>query len=154
MVFDPELPLGARLLRAEFQGHKIDAKSEIYPGDEHIKVTLALPPGASHCHLKFTGGVSVSLPPSVLRPGDPSTNLKLVAVRLSGNELSIDADVHPQGNATLFLKTPWPISAEQGSTIFSVSDNEYRVELARGRDLPSGPGSKNYTRTHVVLKLK
>ena len=151
MSFEPEIPLGAHLLAANYEGRVIDAPVEASPGDAHAKMTLDVPSGVSHCRLSFEGGVSISLPRPILRVGDPSSNLKLISLHLSGNVLSIDADVPTYGSSTLSILTPWKIIAQQGATVHSLRPNEYRIEIAQdlSEARPLHPAA--YTHAQAVL---
>ncbi len=117
MLFKPEIPLGAQLLGAEMQGHAVEAEAEIFPGDEHARLTLNVPPGASHCHLSFRGGLRIELNHPVLHPGDRSSQLKVVEVHLAARVLTIEADVHPDGDRSLRILTPWKILSAEGATV-------------------------------------
>ena len=63
IVFNPQIPLGARLLSAVFDKRKVHGASESSGSDEHARVILDVPSGASHLHLAFAGGVMISVQP-------------------------------------------------------------------------------------------
>ncbi len=149
MLFEPQIPLGARLVGAEFQGHAANAEVEMFSSDEHAKLTLKVPPRTSHCHLSINGGVSILVSHAALRVGDPSSELKIVNIQMHGKELSIDADVHSAGGCKLKIRTPWKIAAHRGATIRSLLDDEYEVEIMRSLSPESSATSlSGYTRTH------
>ena len=124
----------------------------MFSTDEHAKLTLKVPPGTSHCHLSFKGGVSILLNRPQLRVGDPSSELKIVNIHLRSQELSIDADVHTAGGSKLKIRTPWKIAAHRGAMIHSLPNDEYEVEIMRS-SLPesSADSLSGYTRTHSEL---
>ena len=149
--FEPEIPLGAHSLVANCQGRSIEAQMEQFPGDEHARLALEVPPGLSHCHLGFEGGVSASIPRRELRIGDPSSTLKLISFRLNGRVLSIDADVPSSGSSGLSILTPWKIIAQQGADVRPVGTNEYQIEIAPEVKGSQPVHSTSYTHAHAVL---
>ncbi len=151
MSFEPQIPLGAQALTAEFRGSPVQSTLETTSGDEHASLKLDVPSGTSLCHLSFAGGVSVSLHHPLLYVGDSSSDLKLISLQLSGHVLSIEADVHSAGNDAISILTPWKIKSQQGVTVKSLHPNEYRLELSRGATGASSRSSSGYTRAHAVL---
>jgi glycogen debranching enzyme len=148
MLFEPQIPMGARLLGAEFQGRAIAADTESFPEDEHAKVTLDAPAGTSHCHLRWDGGLSVILNRPVLHVGDPSREMKLTSLHLQDRTLSIEADIQPHGNNTFRIKTPWKITSNEGATVQSLPDDQYQITIAPGSAQVNPVG---YTHTHLEL---
>jgi glycogen debranching enzyme len=129
MLFEPQIPMGAHLLGAEFRGNTISASPEVLSEDEHAKMILDVPPGVSHCRLRFDGGISVIPNSQILHVGDSSTNLKLTSVHLQNQTLSIEADIHPHGNTIFNIKTPWKIVSQKGAIVRTLPDDQYEVML-------------------------
>jgi hypothetical protein len=150
ILFEPQLPLGAHLLSAEFEGRPVTADPELFPEDEHVKLEIEAPPGTSHCRLRFAGGVSLVLTRPTPHLGDPSTDMKLTSLHLQNQVLSIDADVNSAGNSTFRMRTSWKIATLKGATIRPLSDVSYEVTMQR----PSAPtNSLGYAHTHVEITL-
>jgi glycogen debranching enzyme len=150
MLFEPQIPLGAHLLGAEFQGRAIAADAELFSEDEHAKVTLDVPSGISHCHLQWEGGISIILNRAILHIGDPSTEMKLINLHLQDQTLSIDADIHPHGNATFRIRTPWKIASQEGASIRSLPDGQYEITMTRGSAQVNPVG---YSHAHLELNF-
>jgi len=148
LLFEPQIPLGAHLLSAEFQGHPVSVDTEIFSEDQTAKLTLDLPPGGSHFHLRFEGGISVILVQRDFHVGDRSTGLKLTNLHLQEHTFSIDADVYPQRSATFELRTPWRIVAHPGASILALPDSKYEVTLEPGTS-PVNKGA--YRHVHATL---
>ena len=151
VLFQPEIPLGAHLLGAEFEGRAVTARTSESAADEHAQLEIEAPPGSSHCHLRFQGGVSVI--PSREAPGlgDPSTQLKLTHVSLSQRVLSVDADVNPSGNAAFTIQTSSKIAAVKGAEIRPLSKVLYEITIQR----PSAPGNLfGYAPAHVEIAFE
>jgi glycogen debranching enzyme len=135
LSFEPQLPLGAHLLGAQYNGKSTPATEERFFGDEHAKTQLHLPAGKTRLHLSFTGGVSLIQPPTPPEVGTGSTGMKLTGVRLQNRTLSVDADVwlgsnnSPGGHNTLRLLTAWKISAVTGATVQALPDHQYEVRF-------------------------
>jgi glycogen debranching enzyme len=153
ILFEPQIPLGAHVLAAECRDRAIKVDTENYSEDEHAKMTLDVPPGESHCLLRFQGGVSIMLDQPDLHPGNPSTALKLTRLQLQGQTLSIDADIHPSGNAALHLRTPWRITGHQGATVRPLGDNRYEISIGRG-STPGNPAGYSHTRLELTFSGK
>lgn len=149
MLFEPELPLGARLLGAEFQGRRIASSMKTFAEDEHAEMTLDIPPGISHCHLRFDGGISIFLNHRVPRIGDSSSEIKLISIHLQGKTLSIEADIHPHGNAAFRIRTPWKIVSEKGATVSPTADSQYAVTINAEHDARANP--VGYAHVHAAL---
>ena len=151
MSFEPQIPLGAQALTADFQGRPIPSTIETTAGDEHASLSLDVPSGISLCHLSFRGGVSVSPHLRLLHVGDPSSDLKLVSVRLDGRMLSIEADVHSAGIAAISIITPWEIKSQKGVAVQSLHENEYVLDLDKASTGTPPQSSSGYRRVHAVV---
>jgi glycogen debranching enzyme len=149
ILFEPQIPLGARLISAEFQGHLVDATTRSFSEDEHARLSLDVPAGASRCRIRFSGGVSLLLDHAALHVGDPSTAIKLTKLQLQGRVISIEADIHPAAKAAIQIQTPWKIVSSEGATARALADNKYELEIEQK---PSGMPSSGYR--HVRLSVK
>lgn len=152
ILFEPQVPMGAHLLGAEFQGRAITADTEVFSEDEHAKVTLDVPAGISHCHLRLEGGISLILNRPMPHIGDPSTEMKLINLHLQDRTLSIEADLHPHGNATFRVRTPWKITSHERATVRALPGDQYEITMVPGS--APGPAPVNrvgYTRTRIEL---
>ena len=116
LTFEPQLPLGANLIRAECDGRKLSARVLTLDEEEQATLSLLIPSGASQCHLQFAGGISIVERRPALHVGDPSTRLKITSLTLRDRTLSIESDVAPQSGATILLRTSWKLVASQGAT--------------------------------------
>jgi hypothetical protein len=148
MLFEPQIPMGAHLLRAEFQGRAVASDTEAFSEDEHAKMTLDVPAGTSHCHLHLQGGLSVILNRPVLHVGDPSREMKLTSLHLQDRTLSVEADIQPHGNNTFRIKTPWRIISNEGVIVQSLPDDQYQITIAPGSTQVNPVG---YMHTHLAL---
>jgi len=148
ILFEPQIPLGARIVSADFDGRPITASPELFPEDEHAKVEIEAPSGASHCHIRFVGGVSLILPQPSPQLGDRSTGLKITRLDLQNRTLSVDADVISAGNAAFLIRTPWKIATLKGATIRPLSDASYEVTMQR-TSAPADP--IGYGRAHAEI---
>ena len=148
ILFEPQIPLGARILSADFDGHPVSASPELFPEDEHAKMEIQAPSGASHCRIRFAGGVSlIQIQPSP-QIGDRSTGMKISRLDLQNQIMSIDADVNSAGNATFQIRTPWKIATLKGATIRQLSDASYEVTMQR---TSAAVNSMGYAPSHVEI---
>ena len=149
LIFEPQIPLGARLLRAEYQGRRIPGATEMFSEDEHAKVSLQVPSGRSNCHLQMEGGLSFVETRSETKVGDPSTNVKLTSLTLRRRTLSIDADVYPGASASIFVRTRWKLLECKGVTSRLLPNGDYEVDF--GGPLPHGSDRSGYVHTQSTL---
>ncbi|WP_158749068.1 hypothetical protein [Acidobacterium sp. S8] len=148
VLFEPQIPMGAHLRGAEFQGHAIAATTEVFAEDEHANVPLNVPAGTSHCRLHLEGGLSLILNRSALRIGDASTEMKLTSLHLQDMTLSMEADIRPNGNNTFRIKTPWKITSNQGASVRSLPDDQYEIMFA---PVSTRLNPVGYAHTHLEL---
>ncbi len=149
LIFEPQIPLGARLLRAEYQGRTIPGATEMFSEDEHAKVSLQVPSGRSNCHLQIEGGLSFVENRSEINVGDPSTNMKLTSLTLRRRTLSIEADVHPASGASMLVRTRWKLIECKGATSRLLPNGDYEVDF--GGPLPHGSDRSGYFHTQSTL---
>ena len=133
VVFDPQIPLGAEDLHASCGGETGQVVKEKNDQDQHVRIGFTATPGKTQCSLAFRGGVSLLVPVTEPRVGDPSYGLKVTDVRLNGRVLTVAADVHPAGPAFVEIQTPWvPVSADGGS-LSPVGEDRYRITFNESR---------------------
>jgi hypothetical protein len=150
ILFEPQIPLGARLISAEFQGHLVDATAKLFSENEHARLSLDVPAGASRCGVRFSGGVSLLLDHSALHVGNPSTAIKLTKLPLQGRVISIEADIHPAAKAAIRIQTPWKIASSEGVHVRAVADNRYELEIEQKS---SGMPSIGYRHVHFSVNF-
>jgi glycogen debranching enzyme len=146
--FGPEIPLGARIISAECDGHSSTAKLEQHEEDEHARIEIHAPPGNYHCDIHYAGGVALILPPAGPQYGNPSVGMKLTSMHLDGRRLFIEADVNRAGPAWLRIRTPWKVSDIDGASVESVSSAISQIEVKP----PAGPAS-GYEKAHIVINF-
>lgn len=146
LLFQPQVPLGAHLVSTNCGGHATPAQRMRFNGDEHISAQIVAPSGVSHCRIRFTGGVSVILPPHPPHVGDSSTGAKLTQLTLNNGTLSLDLDIRPAKDNFLFIRTPWKIARVTGAFIQPMADNLYKLRI----DNPDG-GSGRYRPISVYV---
>ena len=152
LLFEPRLPLGARLVSSTYQGRRIASHIVSLAEEERTSLMLPIPAGKSHCDLQFEGGiamVSSADQSSRLQAGDPSTHLKITAFSLSNRTLSIEADVHAPGSSTLVLRTPWKLITSKGATNDTLPNGDYQINIPP--PIGSAPGSYSHTRATLTF---
>jgi hypothetical protein len=150
LVFDPQIPLGARLLGARCDNRRVAASLERHAQDEHARLTFTAVQGTNHCRIQFQGGVEVIPPQVTPHLGDRSTGIKITSIDLQDHALIVEGDVN--GARTTFdIETTWrPVSAD-GGTIRQIAGNLYRVDF--GRD-ERAPDSFGYTHRTVAVNFQ
>jgi hypothetical protein len=149
--FAPQIALGAEGPHATLEGRNIPATVERHAQDEHARVEIDVPAGATvHCQIVYSGGVRVVAP--VRRPaiGDSSEGLKLTGVHLDGRRLTLDADVAAPEEASVEVQTPWKIEGVQGGSAISLADGWTRVTFA---DVPTS-AQPTYVHHRLSVELQ
>jgi hypothetical protein len=138
IVFDPEIPLGARLRSARLDNRSIAATLEQHAQDTHVKVEFKLPHGSASLTIGYTGGVALIPEPPELAVGEPSKAIKIIGVNLKNRLYTVDFDYVPSAVASFELRTPWTIKDAQGATLQATVPGGYRVTVdppAQGKEI-------------------
>jgi glycogen debranching enzyme len=150
-VFDPQLPLGARLRGAECRTRRIAASIQRNTDDEHAILAFQATQGTVQCTVRFQGGVEVITPQLVPLVGNPSTGIKVTGVTFSNNILIVNADIDRAGPASFEIQTPWKSASIEGGTIHQIAGQLYRVELDRNGAADDAFG---YSHRRAVIQFK
>ena len=129
MVFDPEIPLGAKLRGARLENRPIAGTIEQHPQDTHVKAGFTLPHGSSTLTIDYSGGVSLTTAPPHIQLGDASSAIKVTGVGLRENVYNVDFDYIPSAHNTFDLRTPWKIERAQGATFDTIAPGLYRFTV-------------------------
>jgi hypothetical protein len=150
IVFDPQIPLGARLLGAQCDDHRLAASMKHNEQDEHAHLAFSVTQGTAHCAIRFQGGVEVIPPQITPQLGDRSAGIKITSVEFRDHSLIVEADVN--SDWTRFdIKTAWKPTSVDGGTIGQIAGNLYRVDFDRDERAPDSFG---YTRRRAVINFE
>ena len=152
VAFEPEIPLGAEVVGAEFAGEAIAATVERSGEDAHAKLQFTAPVGVSRCHFRLLGGVSLILPEPAPQIGDASSAMKLTNLRLQERNLFLNVDINPAGANGLRIQTPWKIISMHGATLEASPDGasatDYQVQIQTPKQITGG-----YASTQVEIQF-
>ena len=129
VVFDPEIPFGAKLRSAQLDSRSIAATLEQHPQDTHAKVEFTLPHGSALLIINYTGGVTIVPESPQLMIGESSKAIKITGVSLQGQVYTLDFDYLPLADSSFELRTPWTIQDAQGATFEVISPESYRFTV-------------------------
>jgi hypothetical protein len=129
LVYEPRIPLRARLTKVDLNGHTVKGDVRHFPEEDQAHLEIDVPSGSSHCQLRFSGGVSIIPQVHPLQIGDVSTGMKVTGLKWSDNTLHIDADFFSATETTFQLKTPLRIAAAKGATVRPISDDSYELTV-------------------------
>jgi glycogen debranching enzyme len=149
-VFDPQIPLGARLLGAQCGNHRFAASMERNAQDEHARLVFTAVQGTDHCSIRFQGGVEVIPPQVTPHLGDRSTGIKITSVDLRDHTLTVEGDVNC-ARATFDIETALRPASVDGGIIRQIAGNLYRVDLDCDERAPDSFG---YTHRSVVVHFE
>jgi glycogen debranching enzyme len=144
ILFEPGLPLGARLVNADTDGHAANAVIQHFPEEDRAHLEIDAPSGVSHCHLRFVGGASLILNHHPPQLGDTSTGLKITNLQRSDNTLLIKTDIFSTGDHSFQVRTASKITGAQGAAIKSISDDIYELTVPPAPAGEDQPGYKTY----------
>ena len=130
IVFDPEIPFGAKLRSAQLGKHSIAATLEPHPQDTHARVEFRLPHGSALLTIGYTGGVAIISEPPELTIGEPSKAIKITGINLKDRVYIVDFDYLPSAISSFELRTPWTIKDAQGATFEAISPGLYRFTVS------------------------
>lgn len=151
--FDPEIPLGARLLGAEVDGVPAVAAVTRTPQDEHARIGISADSGVTRATLRYSGGVRIAPVGGAPLAGDASTNMKLVSAAWRDDDmLTLKAYVADPAHAAIDLYTPMTVTAVTGAKISQVARDRCRLVLNAPRG--ATPGSPAYVPVEVTAKLE
>ncbi len=148
VIFEPQIPAGAERIEAKCDNRAVAAHPEQFAEDEHVRAEIEAASGATHCHIRLAGGVSVFTRQPAPQLGDDSTAIKITQLHLQNHNLQIDADVNASGSSTFFIQTPWKIVALTGATVLPLPDYRYQVTV----QVPSAhANSLGFAPAHVEI---
>ena len=125
---------------------------EEHAQDTHATLKFTVPPGKSHCLIRYEGGVLLSVPAASPLLGEASKQIKITSVAYHAASLVLDADVSPDApNSTIELRTDEKILKVRGAKLTLASAGIYDLLV----DLPgnSAPAAGDYRHTEIVVDL-
>jgi glycogen debranching enzyme len=134
MLFDPEIPLGAKLKLVHLGDRLIPATLEQNTQDTHASVKFTLPNGNTLLTIAYAGGVVLITNPPQLWIGDASRALKIVRENLKDQTYTVEFDYVPSETNSFELRTNWKIEEAEGATFDPISPSIYRVTISAHPD--------------------
>jgi hypothetical protein len=148
MVFDPEIPLGAKLGDAKLGGLSIPATLEQNIQDTHAKVEFSVPHGNAVLTIGYLGGVSIMSEPAKFMIGDSSRAIKVTGVDLRNRVCTVNFDYIKLSESRFEVRTPWSLRDAQGARFKIISHDLYQITVAApGREKETN----RYRQGKVVL---
>jgi hypothetical protein len=150
LLFQPELPLGAKIAGADLNGKSIRVSLEEHLQASNARVEIEIPSGTATINVRYQGGISLVLPASKPLVGNASRNIKIIQQKLSGNEYVLDAQVNPAQTSTFQLITPWKIVDVDGASQRSIASNTYEFTIPPSKVLG---GSSGYVPVNIRVTI-
>ncbi len=140
LIYRPEIPLGAHLTGATWDGKPIPVRLDEYSEATDAEMEMEIPHGTTRLTLGYVGGVSLVLPRAHPLLGDASRAMKLIGVKLRGAKYILDAEADPACASTFQLRTERKIVAVHGATWKAASSNSYTftIGVSNSADPPTG----------------
>lgn len=146
ILFAPEIPLGAKLGRAQLQGRPIKAILEPHAQDTHARIEFDLPHGKAALTIEFTGGVAIQSETEPVMIGDPSRAIQITDVSLHGSVYTVNFNYRPSSVNTFAIRTPWRVKDVQGATCKPTLQDWYELTVSA----PAQTNDKSSYRTGEV----
>jgi glycogen debranching enzyme len=131
VVFDPEIPFGAKLLDTRLEGRVITARLEQHAQDTHARTEFTLPHGTTSLVVRYAGGVSLISDPPQLTIGEPSRAIKITGIHMNDSSLTVDFDAEASADSGFELRTPWTIQRVRGATFKRIGPGLYRFAVVQ-----------------------
>jgi glycogen debranching enzyme len=129
VVFDPEIPFGAKLGSAHLESRPVNATLTEHLQDTHARVEFNLPHGSASLTMDYRGGVRMIDRPPQLMVGESSKAIKITGMSLKDRAYTVDFDFLPSAVSSFELRTPWTIKDAEGATFEVVSPGLYRFTI-------------------------
>jgi glycogen debranching enzyme len=129
MVFNPEIPFGAKLKRAQLGSQSIAPTLEENEEDTHARVKFDLPHGSTQLTIRYAGGIMILSCPPQLEIGEASKAIKITGVNLKNRLYTVDFDRRPSAISSFEVRTPWTIQDAQGATLQAIAPGIYRLTI-------------------------
>jgi len=129
MVFNPEIPFGAKLKRAQLGSQSIAPTLEENEEDTHARVEFNLPHGSTLLTIGYAGGIMIWSRPPQFAIGEPSKAIKITGVNLKNRLYTVDFDHLPSAISSFEVRTPWTIQDAQGATFQAIAPGIYRLTI-------------------------
>ena len=147
-VFDPELPMSAKVLAVTLNGKKVRAVApQQNAQDLHEHIELELPPGESQIELTLRDGVALAFDAARPSFGDISKAMKPISVQFEGDTLTVQADVVPGEENKLRIFTMRKLLHTSEGTARALAANQYEVAL------PKSSTKADYERRQIVIQF-
>lgn len=136
--FDPEIPLGARVLGAEVDGTAHPASVEPHAQDQHARLDFTAAHGVTRAVIRYAGGVRLAPIQPEPQVGDASRNLKIVSASWADGALKLRAYVADPDRAAIDLITPMKPAGAQGAHVTPLGPGRWRLTLERAQSAAAG----------------
>ena len=149
MVFDPEIPLGARISGARLDGRPVAATAEAHEQDDHARVEFDLPHGSTSLALSYRGGVAMIPDPPQLMIGEASRAIKVIGIHRDGRVYTVDFDYLPSVSSSFDVRTSWRLEKVEGATVEAPAPALYRFTVPAA----ANQTAHDYQHGKVVMKF-
>jgi glycogen debranching enzyme len=134
MIFNPEIPLEAKIESARCQNRIIPATLEPHGQDTHGKMEFDVPHGDELVTLGYVGGIEIWPDNQHVEIGESSKGLKITKVNLQEGVFTVDFDYVPSAAEGLEVRTPWIVKSVQGASVEQAEKNLYRLNIEVSTD--------------------
>jgi glycogen debranching enzyme len=150
--FNPQIPLGARLIGATVNGLSTPASVMQTLQDQHVTIRVPASAGSTRAVVRYSGGVRIAPVETAPAAGDRSVNLKLASAEwLAGDVLKLKAYVLDPAHTAIDLLTPMTVIGADGADV-ARTDSGYRLMVRVPQQANAGIAA--YTPVDVMVRLQ
>jgi hypothetical protein len=129
VLYRPEIPLGARAVRATVGGRKSAVRVETNAEDQHAVLDFSAPHGESEITIRYRDGIGIVMPASKPSLGQPSSGMKLTSVALEGTTLKLGVDEEPRRDNEFEIQTERSIRSSGHVRVQRLGPNRYSLRV-------------------------
>jgi len=125
--FNPQLPLGAQVLRGSVCGHKAAWSVLQKKSDEHALLDFEVPHGSCDVTITFRHGIELILPAPDVTLGQPSSGMKLTSTRTNANTLELGVDAMSNRENKVTIRTARVIRSAVHAKVARIAEDLYEL---------------------------
>jgi hypothetical protein len=150
LAFRPEIPLGARAIRASVGTRKIEARVEAHQQDQHVAIDLEVPKGEFDVTVRYRDGVALVMASPRPLLGEPSKGMKVKDVALTGDSLKLNVDFVPAESTNFSIRTSRTIESAAGVDFKRTATETYELSIHSS----SNAASHDYESRQIAVNFK
>jgi glycogen debranching enzyme len=156
-AFNPEIPVGATIESATLTSSskdqaRLEVHSDAHEQDQHARVSFPVAKGITTCRIAYIGGVQVGVKSTHPQVGTASSGMKVKAVHLDENILTVDTWVRSGDDQMLALSTLWKVASVEGGIATQSAPGMYVIRVDSNKS-QSADATNPYMPSKIIIKF-